>query len=207
MRTNPFLDTFQWLTDFRWETLLYLALLLLSLVFLRMNWRADASQRTGGHLTLWAMRVLIGGMWYQGSTWKLPLPYSEAFAHWLRQSGEHAAFPFLADLVNNVMIPWLPVVGVFIYLVELSLAVSLTLGLFTRLFALVAVGQSVFLWLSLYRSPEEWPWNYLFLMFVHVAFILTAAGRSLGADALLRRRSIREGPGRGTGSRLLRLAT
>jgi len=37
----------------------------------------------------------------------------------------------------------------------------------------------------------EWPWNYVFLAIVHVLFAVYAAGRSLGVDALLRRRADR----------------
>lgn len=205
MRTNPFLDTLEWLFDPRLVVVILWALLIASVLIARVNWRADPLQRTGEHLTIWAMRLLIGSMWYQGSTWKLPLPYSDAFAHWLRQSGEHASFPLLADLVNRVMIPALPVVGTFVYLLEFALAASLILGLFTRFFSLVAVGQALFLWLTLYRAPHEWPWNYVFLALVHLAFVVMAAGRSLGADAVIRRRA---GAGSGAGSGgVLRLVT
>ena len=58
-----------------------------------------------------------------------------------------------------------------------------------RLFALLAVGFSLHLWLGLYRHPAEWPWNYVFLAVVLALFVNYAAGRSLGADALLRRRA------------------
>lgn len=110
----------QWLFDPRLVVVILWALLIANVLIARVNWRADPLQRTGEHLTIWAMRLLIGSMWYQGSTWKLPLPYSDAFAHWLRQSGEHASFPLLADLVNRVMIPALPVVGTFVYLLEFA---------------------------------------------------------------------------------------
>lgn len=189
--------------------LVYWVLLLASMWLLRMNWRADPAQRSIYHLTIWATRVLVGAMWYQGSTWKLPLPSSDAFAHWLGQSGKYASFDLLGDLVNQVMIPLLPVVGVFVYILEVVLAASLTLGLLTRFFSLVAVGQAVFLWLTLYRAEAEWAWNYVFLILIHVAFILLAAGRSLGADAVLRRRSsigMKPVDNASASKRLLRLA-
>jgi hypothetical protein len=63
------------------------------------------------------------------------------------------------------------------------------LGFGVRLFALLAVGFSLHLWLGLYRHPGEWPWNYVFLAIVLALFVAHAAGRSLGADALLRRRA------------------
>jgi uncharacterized membrane protein YphA (DoxX/SURF4 family) len=81
----------------------------------------------------------------------------------------------------------LPVVGTLVYFAELFFAVTLMLGMLTRLGALLALGQATFLWIGLYQAPNEWPWNYVFLMVVHGFFIVTAAGRSLGVDALLRR--------------------
>lgn len=187
MRTNPFSDVVLWLADARWEVLLFWVLLIASTGVAAVNWRTDPAQRTPHHAAVWVFRVLIGAMWYQGTTWKLPLPYSGAFEYWLQQTGEHAAFPFIGDLVNSVMLPHIAVVGTFIYLAELAFAVSLMLGVLTRLGALLAAGQALFLWLGLYRAEAEWPWNYMFLAVVHGLFIVVAAGRSLGVDAILRR--------------------
>ena len=187
MRTDPFSDTFMWLTDFRWEVVVFWLLLIGSIVVAGVNWRTDPAQRTTENVAIWVFRLLIGAMWYQGTTWKLPLPYSEAFAHWLSETGQHAAFPFVRDLVHGVFEPALPVVGTLVYFAELFFAVTLMLGVLTRLGALLALGQATFLWIGLYQAPNEWPWNYVFLMVVHGFFIVTAAGRSLGVDALLRR--------------------
>lgn len=187
MRTNPFEDAFLWLTDLSWEVLLFWALLIVGTVVAGINWRADPAQRTAEGVAMWVFRVLIGSMWYQGSTWKLPLPSSGGFEYWLRQAGEHAAFAFIGDLVNGVFLPLIVVVGPLIYFAELFFAVTLMLGVLTRLGALLAVGQALFLWLALYRAEAEWPWNYVFLAVVNGLFVACAAGRSLGVDAILRR--------------------
>jgi hypothetical protein len=76
-----------------------------------------------------------------------------------------------------------------VFLAELAFAVSLMLGVGVRLVATIAAIYSLHLWLGLYRHPAEWPWNYMFLAIVHVQFAVYAAGRSLGLDALLRRRA------------------
>jgi hypothetical protein len=39
------------------------------------------------------------------------------------------------------------------------------------------------LWLGLYLHPAEWPWLYIFLIFVQGFFVLNNAGKSLGLDA------------------------
>jgi hypothetical protein len=58
-----------------------------------------------------------------------------------------------------------------------------------RVFGLLAAVYSLHLWLGLYLDPSEWPWNYVFLAIVLALFAAHAAGRSFGADALLRRRA------------------
>jgi uncharacterized membrane protein YphA (DoxX/SURF4 family) len=207
MRTDPFSDVIAWLFDFRWETLVYLALLAASIVIASINWARDPQQRTAESVAIWAFRLLIGAMWYQGTTWKLPLPVSEPFAHWLGETGKFAAFPFIRFLVTDVFQPLLPVVGTLVYFAELFFAVTITLGLLTRLGALVALGQATFLWIGLYQAPNEWPWNYIFLMIVHGFFIATAAGRHLGTDALLRRPGGVVDGSAGLKGTVLRLAT
>ena len=57
------------------------------------------------------------------------------------------------------------------------------------IFAFFAIFFALHLWLGLYLHPAEWPWNYVFLAVVLALFMNYAAGRSLGADALLRRRA------------------
>jgi TQO small subunit DoxD len=207
MRTDPFADAIAWLFDFRWQTLLYLALLVASVVVASINWTHDPEQRRAESVTIWLFRLLIGAMWYQGTTWKLPLPVSDAFAYWLGETAKYAAFPFIRSLVTNVFQPLLPVVGTLIYFAELFFAVTITLGVLTRLGALLALGQATFLWIGLYQAPNEWPWNYVFLMIVHGFFIVIAAGRYLGVDAILRRPGAAADRATGLVPTLLRLAT
>ena len=103
--------------------------------------------------------------------------------------GEHAAFAFHRELVKSVYLPFINVIDPLVFLVELAFAVSLVLGFSVRLVAIVAAAYSLHLWLGLYRHPAEWPWNYMFLAIVHVQFAVYAAGRSLGLDELIRRRT------------------
>ena len=60
---------------------LFLVLLAASLWIARVNWREDATQHTGVHVTTWVCRVLIGCQWFQGCLWKLPLPVSGGFEY------------------------------------------------------------------------------------------------------------------------------
>jgi uncharacterized membrane protein YphA (DoxX/SURF4 family) len=67
------------------------------------------------------------------------------------------------------------------------IAVTLILGLFSRLGALVGTLMAINLWLGLYRSPAEWPWTYFFLIVVQIMLLVQRPGRSLGLDAILLR--------------------
>jgi uncharacterized membrane protein YphA (DoxX/SURF4 family) len=199
MRTNPFYDAWLFIigsTDDHRAlgplqygfVILFLALLAASLWIALWNWREDTAQRRGTHVTVWICRVLIGAMWFQGCLWKLPLPVSGGFEYWTGQMGEHAAFAFHRELVKSIYLPNLSIIDPLVFLAELVFAISLILGLGVRLVAIVAALYSLHLWLGLYSHPGEWPWNYVFLAMVQVLFAVYPAGRSLGVDALLRRR-------------------
>jgi hypothetical protein len=178
---------------------LFWALLIASFVFAVRNWREDPAQRSPRQLGIWFVRVLIGGMWFQGMLWKLPLPVAGGLRFWTEQMAERAAFAWHRELVTNVYLPYLQFFDPIIFLAEFTFAVSLILGLGVRLVSTLAVIFVLHLWLGIYQpgTPAEWPWSYIFLAVVMFFFALDAAGRSLGLDAWLRRHfaSVRDGTG------------
>jgi len=198
MRTNPFYDAWLFLTgaaDYPDEigslkyllVALYWALLIGSCLIAVINWRDDPSQRDQTHVATWVCRVLIGTMWFQGCLWKLPLPVSGGFEYWTQQLEKYAAFAPHRALVAHVFLPNLAIIDPLVFLAEISFAISLMLGIGVRFFATLAALYAVHLWLGLYLDPGEWPWEYVFIVVIHVLFAAYAAGRSLGADALLRK--------------------
>ena len=200
MRTNPFydswlfvigsIDDYEKIGAFKYFFIvLFAALLVASLWIAWTNWREDPAQRTGAHLITWLLRVLIGCMWFQGCLWKMPFPISEGFQYWTGQMAQNAAFEFHRDLVTSVYLPYLKIIQPIVFLAEISFAISLILGFGVRLFGVLGAAYALHLWLGLYLRADEWPWNYFFLATVMVLFAVYAAGRSLGADALLRRRA------------------
>jgi hypothetical protein len=208
MRINPFYDAWLFLSGQTNEhaasgigwllTAVFLALLAATIWIAIKNWRDDPAQRTAGHLATWFMRVMIGAMWFQGSIWKLPLPVSGGFRAALTPIGEFAAFDFHRWIANNIFPSILEILGPLVYLTELSLAVTYILGFFVRPLGVVGMLFVTHLWLGLYRQPEEWPWLYVFLIFVQGFFVVTNAGRSLGLDALIARKPF--GPFAGEGA-------
>jgi hypothetical protein len=205
MRTNPFYDAWMFLSGRTDEhaasgigwllTGLFIALLLASIWIARKNWHDDPAQRTMGHLATWFMRVMIGSMWYQGSIWKLPLPVAGGFRASVTPMSQYAAFDFFKWIVDNIFLHILPVPLVF--LTEMLLAVSYILGFLVRPFGLYGMLYTLPLWIGLYRQPEEWPWLYVFLIFVQGFFVVTNAGKSLGLDAVIARKPF--GPFAGNG--------
>ena len=135
-------------------------------------------------------------MWFQGSLWKLPFPVSGGFRAAIAPIAEYAAFDWHRWIAKNIFMSILPVLDPVVYFTELSLAVAYILGFLVRPMGVVGVLFATHLWLGLYRQPEEWPWLYVFLIFVQAFFVVTDAGKSLGLDAVIARRPF--GPFAGT---------
>ena len=200
MPKNPFTDIWQFLTattsDYMalgaWRYLvlaLFYALLIGSVLVAIRNWREDASQRTGRHLGTWAVRVLVGCMWFEAMLWKLPLPTPGGLQYWTEQEATRAAFEFHRVFVKDFLLPHLSVFGPIVFLAELTFAASLILGFAVRFVSVFAIAFVLQLWLGIYRpgDPAEWPWSYVFLAMLMFLFALEGAGRYLGLDAWLRR--------------------
>jgi hypothetical protein len=183
---------------------LFLALLVASAWIAYRSWQQDPAQRTGAHLATWFMRVMIGAMWFQGSLWKLPLPVSGGFRFWTGKIAESAAFEFHRSIAKNVFIPLLPVIDPVVFLTELSLATAFMLGFLVRPMAAIGMLFATHLWLGLYQVDYEWPWLFVFLIFVQGLFLLNNAGKSLGLDGLIARTPFGPFAGGGLVARLYR---
>ena len=69
------------------------------------------------------------------------------------------------------------------------MASAFILGLGVRAFALLGMVFAAQLYFGLYNHPNEWPWEFIFIIVICWLFYINAAGRSLGLDALLRRKT------------------
>jgi uncharacterized membrane protein YphA (DoxX/SURF4 family) len=184
MNPNPFYDTIMFLLRPAWTTAIFWLLLLGSIAIAVYVYRSIPGQRSTEHIGNWAIRLLIGCMWWQQSLWKLPPDYT-GLAYWMGLMGKHAAIPLQADFVNNIVLPHLYVFAPLVYGLEVLTAVSLILGLFARLGSVIGALQIANLWLGLYSAPGEWPWTYFFLLLLMASFWLHHYGRSLGIDAII----------------------
>jgi len=213
MPENPVSDLIAFLTDPNWPTPLFWLLAIASVLIAVIVWRRRPEQRDFLHLAQWSFRLVMGGFWWQQTLWKLPplfaqdpsAPLTTGLAYWMSQIGKYAAIPLQGYVFGNIVLPHFYVFAPIVYAAEVLVAVSLMLGLFTRLFAAFGALQILNLWLGLYNAPGEWPWTYFFLLVLQLMFAVHCYGRSLGVDALLT--TSEHGAGRQGGSRLLRAAS
>jgi uncharacterized membrane protein YphA (DoxX/SURF4 family) len=185
---------------------LYWVLLIGSLAIGYTNWRLDSTQRTGTHLSIYAMRLVSAGMWYLGTLWKLPLPISAGFKYWLENTVKYSSFQAHASIMQ-VFLDHIALVQPLVFLLETALAISLMLGIAVRLAGIVGVLFILNLLIGLYNDPTEWPWTYVGIICAHGMFAVAQAGRSLGIDNLLAKRMIPGLPYDGAVARAISVAT
>jgi len=142
---------------------------------------------------LWPLglaRVLYGVLWWQQSGWKVP---SDDFGrksggglwYWVQQEIQYPTVTAFKDFLVNVMIPHWTFFGWMTLITETFIAITLILGVFTRLGSLVAIGMAANITVGILSVPHEWGWTYVMLITFPALFLLTAAGRSFGIDGLL----------------------
>jgi thiosulfate dehydrogenase [quinone] large subunit len=146
------------------------------------------------------LRVGLASLWIQNSGWKTPPRFGQGaqpsgLYKFTSYAVEHPVLPPYAWLVEHVVLPNFTFFGWVTLLVEASLGAFLLIGLVTRLWALVGIGQTLAITLSVLNAPNEWPWSYFLMLLVHVAVFATAAGRFGGLDGVLRPRWLAS-PGR-----------
>ena len=189
--------------------LYFYALMVCSVILLFINVRQDRAQRSGTLLWLWATRVLIGCMWFQGMLRTLPFGTQNGLYDWTQQMAGRAAVPQLAQFVGDTIVPHFAVFDPLVFLAEFGFATAFILGLFVRVAGLGSAVMGLTLWLGLYDQrpgdPAEWSWSYIFLAMLSGYSTVFAAGRALGADAWIRRNvaSVRDRRAAGWPLRLL----
>jgi uncharacterized membrane protein YphA (DoxX/SURF4 family) len=93
-------------------------------------------------------------------------------------------------LLDNLIIPNIQVFGWLVWLAEFWIFLSMLLGLFTRLGAIVSILVSLQLFIGLANIPRpyEWEWSYGTIVLLSIAMLGAAAGRFIGMDAWLRKK-------------------
>ena len=137
-----------------------------------------------------ALRCGVALMWIQNIAWKVPPDFgranNEGLFFWAGMAVSHPVFAPYSTFVDAVVLPNIEVFGWFTLLIEGGLGAFLLIGLATRFWAVVGIGQTVAITLSVLFAPHEWQWSYYLMALAHLALFATAAGRCYGVDGLLR---------------------
>jgi uncharacterized membrane protein YphA (DoxX/SURF4 family) len=156
-----------------------------------------------GRIGMIASRLIYGYLWYTQLLWKLPPQFgcpadfavstglrerTSGLCDWVGLMVIYSKLPIQADLVNRFVVPNMAIVGWLVWLMEAFVAVSLILGLFTRLGGLAALVQGLNLLIGIGFAPIEWEWTYGMLSILGLVFLAIPTGRIWGLDALLRSR-------------------
>src|SRR5262249_34306368 len=123
----------------------------------RGNWqvRCEALGRRSG-----------GGVWY-----------------WVQQEIQYPTMAAYKDFLQNVMIPHWTFFGWMTLITETFIAVTLILGLATRLGSLVAIGMAANVTIGILSVPHGGGWPYVMFLPMPTLLLLPDAGRSFGVDA------------------------
>jgi thiosulfate dehydrogenase (quinone) large subunit len=142
---------------------------------------------------LWPLaltRILYGLLWWQQSKWKVPADdfgrkSGGGLWYWVQQEIQYPTVMAYRDFLVNVLVPHWTFFGYLTLFTETFIAVTLMLGLFTRLGAFVALGMAANITIGILSVPHEWGWTYTMLIMFAALFLLTGPGRSIGLDAVL----------------------
>jgi thiosulfate dehydrogenase (quinone) large subunit len=142
---------------------------------------------------LWPLaltRILYGVLWWQQSKWKVPADdfgrkSGGGLWYWVQQEIQYPTVTAYRDFLVNVLVPHWTFFGYLTLFTETFIAVTLMLGLFTRLGAFVALGMAANITIGILSVPHEWGWTYTMLIMFAALFLLTGPGRSIGLDAVL----------------------
>lgn len=145
---------------------------------------------TGGLIVLTGLRLLAGLIWLYNVVWKVPPDFGERgrrdLYHFTHLAVEHPVFTPFSWVIEHAVLPYFTAFGWGVLFAESALAVLLLTGTAVRLAALIGIGQSVAIGLSVAESPGEWPWAYAMLLagwgIVLGLIGLVAVWRGLGDD-------------------------
>jgi hypothetical protein len=139
-------------------------------------------------IALAGLRILAGLIWLANVIWKLPPDFGEkrrdGLYFWTHLAVDHPVLPPYSWLVEHFVLPNFTAFGWMVFVVESLLAVLLLTGTAVRLAALIGVGQSLAIGLSVAEAPNEWPWAYAMMIGIHLVLLLTPSAQYAAVDAV-----------------------
>jgi uncharacterized membrane protein YphA (DoxX/SURF4 family) len=143
---------------------------------------------TASGIALAVLRVLAGLVWLTQVWWKVPPDFGEnrrtGLWFWTHLAVDHPVFPAYSWLVEHLVLPNFTAFGWLVLVVETALPVLLLTGTAVRLAALIGIGQSLAIGLSVAQAPNEWPWTYAMMIGIHLALLLAPSAQYAAVDAV-----------------------
>jgi uncharacterized membrane protein YphA (DoxX/SURF4 family) len=149
-------------------------------------------------LGLTGVRLVLGIWWITQYRWKPPPSFgcpNDGFCMWL---AKEVQFPYVGQYVEALRVLVLPnpvVAAWLVFLVETAVGVSLILGLYTRLGAMVGTLWSIVLLVGLFAVPGVVSWTYVSVILLDVIFFSIGSMSQLAVDRVLTTRSWWAGSG------------
>ena len=148
---------------------------------------APPPARAGG-IGLTVLRIVAGLLWLAHVWWKVPPDFGEArrtgLWFWTHLAVDHPVFPPYSWLVEHLVLPNFTPFGWLVLVVETLLPVLLLTGTAVRLAALIGIGQSLAIGMSVAQAPNEWPWAYAMMLGIHLVLLLAPSAQYAAVDAV-----------------------
>jgi uncharacterized membrane protein YphA (DoxX/SURF4 family) len=139
-------------------------------------------------IALAVLRILAGLLWLAHVWWKVPPDFGESrrtgLWFWTHLAVDHPVFPPYSWLVEHLVLPNFTAFGWLVLVVETLLPVLLLTGTAVRLAALIGIGQSLAIGLSVAEAPNEWPWAYAMMIGIHLVLLLGPSAQYAAVDAV-----------------------
>jgi uncharacterized membrane protein YphA (DoxX/SURF4 family) len=139
-------------------------------------------------IALAVLRIVAGLLWLAQVWWKLPPDFGEnrrtGLWFWTHLAVDHPVFPPYSWVVEHLVLPNFTPFGWLVLVVETLLPVLLLTGTAVRLAALIGVGQSLAIGLSVAEAPNEWPWAYAMMIGIHLVLLLAPSAQYAAVDAV-----------------------
>jgi len=140
------------------------------------------------------IRIFVGYLWFQQLFWKMPPDFAGLYSYIIRES-QHTIIPGYGYILQHTFLLgctsmhtatgctlYVPLAA-GVWIAELTVAIALMFGLFTRFGAIL--GSILALQLYVGLAYTEWLWTYGMLVLLCLALTAIPAGRRLGFDQWL----------------------
>ena len=140
------------------------------------------------------IRIFVGYLWFQQLFWKMPPAFTGLYSYIIRES-QHTIIPGYGYILQHTFLLgctsmhtamgctlYVPLAA-GVWIAELTVAISLMFGLFTRFGAILGSVLAFQLYVGL--AYTEWLWTYGMLVLLCLTLTAIPAGRRLGFDQWL----------------------